>query len=47
MLCTGVHCCGNVYTRVFPAVACFFDKGERYTEENEHADSFSQLRDFQ
>ena len=29
-LFTGVHCCGKVYTWGFPAVACFFDKGERY-----------------
>ena len=29
-LFTGVHCCRNVYTLGFPAVVCFFDKGERY-----------------
>jgi hypothetical protein len=38
-----VHCCENVYTLVFPAIACSIDKGERYIEENEHADSFSLL----
>jgi len=34
--------CGNVFIWVFPAVACIFDKGERYIEENEHANSVSQ-----
>jgi hypothetical protein len=27
----------------FPAVACVFDKGERYIEENKHGNSFGEL----